>query len=251
MACERDLSVTDWQQIKNAICEGRKFALTDGGCRVLSDTLMPSGGVIYVHLQSRVDDLSAHDGGAAFDELARQGGTISSMTGLRRMLNDTRFRVTDDGVIWRDHIPLQKAASAIMMIADASVRAAAYLLDHATIKAGVPLNQRVKEALQLRFPQGRPNFSFEGRHRQHTFDYGFAVDDQTYLVQSVSPDAQSISSAIVKGLDAKQSDQSNVVPIFAYDPAEKWLSGSLGMLDLGGFGMTVEALRRGSLPLAA
>lgn len=241
----------DWQQVKTAICDGRRFTVTDGGCRVLSDTLMPSGAMIHVHIQSRIDDLSAHDNGAAFDELARHGGTIATMSGLRKMLAETRFRVTDDGVIWRDHIKIEKAATAIMMVADASVRAAAYLLDHATIKAGVPLNQRVKEALQLRFPQGRPNYTFEGKHRQHTFDYGFAVQDRTYLVQSVIPDPSSVSSAIVKGLDAREAEQSNVVAIFAYDPADKWPSGSLGMLDLGGFGMTVEALKRGDLPLAA
>jgi hypothetical protein len=241
----------DWQRVKSAICEGRRFALTDGGCRVLSDTLMPSGGLIYVHFQSRIDDLSAHDNGAAFDELSRHGGSIPNLAGLRRMLAETRFRVTDDGIIWRDHIAFDKAASAITMIADASHRAASFLVDHAIIKAGVPLNQRVKEALHHRFPQGRSNFAFEGKHRQHTFDYGFAVDDRTYLVQSVNPDPQSVSSAIVKGLDARQAEQSNVVPIFAYDPADKWPSGSLGMLDLGGFGMTVDALKRSTLPIAA
>jgi hypothetical protein len=241
----------DWQHVRTAICEGRRFSETDGGCRVLSDTLMPSGGLIYVHFQSRIDDLSAHDNGAAFDELARHGGTISGIAGLRRMLADTKFRVTDDGVIWRDHIAFDKAATAIMLIADASVRAASYLIDHATIKAGVPLNQRVKEALHARFPHGRANYSFEGKHRQHTFDYGFAIDDSTYLVQSVNPDPQSVSAAIVKGLDAREAEQSNVVPIFAYDPQDKWMSGSLGMLDLGGFGMSVDALRRGTLPLAA
>lgn len=241
----------DWQRVKSVICEGRRFTLTDGGCRVLADTIMPSGGLIYVHLQSRVDDLSAHDNGAAFDELSRHGGTISGLSGLRRLLAETNFRVTDDGVIWRDHIAIDKAANAITMIADASFRAATYLLDHATLKTGIPLNERVKRALHLRFPQGRENFTFEGKHRQHTFDYGFAVDGSVYLVQSVNPDPQSVSAAIVKGLDAREGDKANVVPIFAYDPADRWPSGSLGMLDLGGYGMTVEALKQSALPLAA
>ncbi len=151
-------------------------------------------------------------------------------------------------MIWRDHIKIEKAAMAIMMVADASVRAA-YLLDYATIKAGVPLNQRVKEASQLRFPQGHPNDTLEGKHRQHTFDYCFAVQDRTYRVQSVIPDPSSVSSAIVKGLDARDAEQSNGVAIFAYDPSDKLPPGSLGILHFGGFGMTAEALKRGDLPL--
>lgn len=241
----------DWQQVKAAICEGRRFRLTDAGCRVLADTLMPSGAMVYVHIQSRSDSLSAHDGGAAFDELARTGGTISSLAGLNRMLSETNFRVTEDGVIWRDRIPIDKAATAIVLVSDASVRAARYLIEHASVKSGPPLSQRVKEALQVRFPNGRANFSFEGRHRQHTFDYGFVTQDRTYLVQAVSPDSTSISAAIVKGLDAQEAEHGNVVPIFAYDPSEKWLSGALGMLNLGGTRMTVDALKQSALPLAA
>ncbi len=51
---------------------------------------MPSGAIIH-HIPSRIDDLSAYDNGAAFDELARHGGTIATVAEQRKMLAETGF----------------------------------------------------------------------------------------------------------------------------------------------------------------
>lgn len=193
----------DWEKIKATICEGRRFSLTDSGRSVLTDTLMPSGAAIYVHIQSRGDCLSAHDAGAAFDELARQGGEIKSLRGVRAMLHETKFRLTNDGLVWRDRMPQERAADLVSIVADASFRAASYLLDHARLPASLPLDRRIKDLLKVRFPTGRPNFVVEGKHRQHTFDFGVVVGDQTHLMQAVTPDPSSVPSAIVKGIDAQ------------------------------------------------
>ena len=71
------------------------------------------------------------------------------------------------------------------------------------------------------------------------------------LLQAVSPDQSSVSAAIVKGIDAKEAPGSNVVPLFVYDPADHWQSGTLGMLDFGGRGIAIDAIQSGTLPLAA
>lgn len=242
----------DWQRIKDAICAGRQFAVADGQCRVLSDTLMPSGALIYVHLQARQGGcLSGHDGGAAFDELARHGGDIRSLAGVRRLMHETEFAVSDDGLIWRHHIPEDRAFDAISLVADASVRAALFLSEKAKLTHADPLDRRLKDLLRIRFPQGRPNFSIQGRNRQHTFDFGVNIGGQMVLLQAVSPDQSSVSAAIVKGIDAKEAPGSNVVPLFVYDPADHWQSGTLGMLDFGGRGIAIDAIQSGTLPLAA
>jgi hypothetical protein len=59
------------------------------------------------------------------------------------------------------------------------------------------------------------------------------VGSETLLVQAVTPDSNSVSSAIVKALDAREAD-SNVVPIFVYDEKDRWQSDAFGMLELGG-----------------
>jgi len=236
----------DWKSVKTAICEGRRFTETADGCSVVSDTLMPSGGVIKVHFVAKTDHLMAHDGGAAFDELARHAVEISSLRGVRRMLAETNFNLNDDGTVWRDRFKINEAPIAVALIADASVRAAAYMMAKGKVRGGAPLDQRLRDELRRRFPDGHPNYEFAGKHRQHRFDFGMQDGDRTILVQSVSPEQSSIASAILKGLDAK-AEGSNVVPIFVFDRHDRWSSGSLGMLDLGGRSMEIDAALGGQL----
>lgn len=237
----------DWQRVKTAICEGRLFTQTAEGCRVTSDTLMPSGGTIKVHFVAKTDHLMAHDGGAAFDELARNAVEISSMRGVRKMLAETGFNLSDDGVIWRDRFTIDEAHIAVALIADASLRAANYMTAKGKVRSTPPLDQRLRDELRRLFPLGHQNFEFAGKHRQHKFDFGVEHGEQTFLVQSVSPEQSSIASAILKGLDVKAADSANVVPIFVFDRNDKWSSGSLGMLDLGGKSMDIDAALGGRL----
>lgn len=241
----------DWQGVKSAICEGREFSVEADGCRVLSDTLMPSGALIYIHFQARTDHLMAHDGGAAFDELARHAVQISGMRGVRDMLSETGFQISTDGTIWRERFSVAEAPVAVSLVADASVRAAAYMMSRGKVRTAPPLDERVRSAMKERFPQGRSNFEFSGRHRQHKFDFGLIDDNRTILVQAVNPEQSSIASAIVKGLDAQAVEGTNVIPIFVFDPADHWSSGSLNMLGLGGRRVEISAISAGNLPLAA
>ena len=241
----------DWHRVKKTVCEGRGFQEAGDGYRVLSDTIMPSGGAIYVHLQSRTDHLMAHDGGAAFDEITRHGVEIAALRGVRGMLAKTGFNLADDGTIWRDQFAIEDAHLAIGLVADASSRAASYMLAHGRVPHGVALDQRVRDTMRARFPAGHPNYEFTGLNRQHKFDFGFMQGDKIILVQAVNPDQSSIASAIVKGLDSQAAENSNVVPIFVFDPNDHWTSGSLNMLELGGRRMEIGALKDGNLPLAA
>lgn len=241
----------DWQRVKAAICAGRGFTASDLGCSVLSDTIMPSGGAIHIHFEARTDHLMAHDGGAAFDELARHAVEVRSLRGVRRMLEETGFGLSDDGLVWRDRFSIDEAHIAVALVSDASARAAAYMLGRGKVIAGAPLDQRLRDAMRNRFPAGRQNFEFAGRHRQHKFDFGIVQDGRTILLQSVNPEQSSIASAIVKGLDATAAENSNVIPIFVFDPADHWTSGSLSMLGLGGRSVEIGAAVNGQLPLAA
>lgn len=224
----------DWAGIRRRICEARRFSETPEGLRLLSDIIMPSGGVVWVTIQPRGTTFSAHDNGAAFNELARHAGEVSDLRGVRRMLAETNFRLTNDGVIWCDDLVESNIAECVSFIADASLRAAEYLISHATVTGRVRLDSRVKDALRIRYPQGRPDYVIQGLNRQHTFDFGVAVDDELVVVQSVTPDAHSISAAIVKGLDASKSRDAKVRSILVYDPSDDWGSDRLNMLQLAG-----------------
>ena len=241
----------DWQMIKERICEGRKFTLTGQGCRVLSDTIMPSGGAVYIHMLSRQGSLFVHDGGAAVDELARHGVDVSSTVGVRKMLKQTKFGLSNEGQVFRERVDLDQAAVGIALVADASLRAATYMLARATGAQVRPLDRQVKDALRVRYPTGRPDYSFNGKNRQHTFDFGVTVEGETFLVQAVSPDRASISAAIVKAIDAREAPGGNVHPIFVFDPHAEWKAGDLNMLEFGGVSMEVGRIEREALPLAA
>ncbi len=237
----------DWQLVKSIICDGRGFSVDGNTCQVLADTLMPSGALIHIHLQAKTDHLMAHDGGGAFDELSRHAVDIRSLRGVRAMLSEVGFKVSDSGVIYRDRFPVEKAHDAICLTADASFRAASFMLAHGKVSGNVPLDRKLQDAMRARFPHGHANFTFAGKHRQHKFDFGFEDHGKTVLLQSVNPEQSSISSAIVKGLDATASGESNVVPIFVFDPADEWSSGSLNMLALGGRQVEIGAIQRGEL----
>ena len=71
------------------------------------------------------------------------------------------------------------------------------------------------------------------------------------LVQAVSPDMSSVSSAVLKALDAKQAPNVRVRPILVFDRKAGWNSSELNMLELGGEGMEFERLEREIAPLAA
>ena len=195
---------------------------------------MPSGGLVWVTIQARGDLYTAHDGGAAFDELARQAAEVSSFVGLRKMLSETNFRLTDDGVIWCDGLSQEAVADCASFVGDASLRAAQYLLANSSVPGGARLDSRVKDALRLRYPEGHPDFVLQGLNRQHTFDFGVTLRDEIIVVQAVTPEAGSISAAIVKGLDATKAPNIRVRPVFIYDPADDWGSDRLNMLGLAG-----------------
>jgi hypothetical protein len=241
----------DWESIRKAICDGRQFSSNEQGARVLSDIIMPSGGMVFVNLQFRHGSLFGHDGGSAFDELAKHGMEVGSMMGVRRMLAKTSFRVSDDGLIWRDRVDPASASLLVSLVADASLRAAQYLLARGRFSTAAPLDQRVKDTMRRRFPGGRTNFAFQGKNRQQVFDFGIVVEGKTVLIEAVTPDSASVSAAIVKGLDASQAPGANVIPLFVYDPSDEWKSGSLNMLQFGGTGISIDRISEGSLPIAA
>lgn len=241
----------DWAQVRHQICAARRFTEVDQGVRVVSDAIMPSGAVVYIHLQSRGDCLAVHDGGAAFDELARHAAEIKTLVGVRRMFSDTSLRVADDGFIWLDRVAIQNVGVALSILSDASVRAANYMLSRATVDAREKLDKRVKSKLHELYPAGHSNFTLKGLHRHHTFDFGVNIDGKTFVVEAVTPEQNSISSAVVKGLDAQKTDEHKrmVVPVFVIDRDDDWESDSLNLLSLGGSHMSYDRLEHQRHPL--
>ena len=242
--------MTDWQAIRTAICEGRRFALTEQGAKVLSDTIMPSGMAISIHIEQRSSGLFLHDGCAAFDELARHGLGFSKDGLLASMLRKTNFGVSE-GMVYRERVPLDDIAVGIAITADASFRAATYMLENADAPKVKPLDVRVRDALRLRYPMGRPNFVVEGKNRQHTFDFGVVIDGETVLVEAVVPESAAINAAIVKALDVAGSDTIKARSVFVYDPLARWKSGQLSLLNLGGQPIEADRLNSATPLLAA
>lgn len=241
----------DWQQIRQALCDGRHFSSTARGYSAIADTMMPSGAVIEVFMQADHQYVTLHDGGAAFDELARHGREVRTLRGVRNLLREIGLRVTDDGTIFMDRVEPENVAGALAVIADASLRSAYYLLQHAAPLHRVRLDRRVKDILRLQFPNGRAEYSFEGKRRQHTFDFGFELDQHVILVEAVTPDITSISSAIVKSMDATNADRGRARPILVYDRDDEWNSADLGLLSDHGKAVAFDRLTQADWLLAA
>lgn len=241
----------DWQSIQRTLCAAREFAQVHDGYRVLADTLMPSGGLIHVHIQMRDGVLSMHDNGAAFDELALYGAELKSNVGIRRFLGETAFELTNDGTIFRHGIAPEDVAVGVSLVADASLRAANFMLSHAKIQTGQPLDVRLKAAMIRRYPSGRANFKFDGKARQQRFDYGLEIDDQVVLVEAVSPDLSSVNAAIVKSLDARNSIAARARPILVYDERDHWPADALNLLAMAGERVSFKSIDGGQFKIAA
>lgn len=241
----------DWQLVKEALCAGRRFTHTQPGFSALADTMMPSGASIEIFMQPDHEFLKLHDNGAAFDELARTGREIRSTVGLRRLVEASGCRLSENGQIFLDRLEPEKVGVGFAILADCSLRSAHYLIEHSTIMKRVALDARVKEALLARFPDGRPNWTVQGAKRQHRFDFGVLLDGETVVVQTVTPDSSSISSAIVKGLDARAAPNTKVRPVLVYDADDHWSGENLAMLAYGGEPISADRAMQGRLSLAA
>lgn len=241
----------DWQSVKEALCAGRRFTQTQPGYSAMADTMMPSGATIEIFMQPDHEFLKLHDNGAAFDELARTGREVRSTAGLRRLVESSGCRLSTNGQIFLDRLEPEKVSAGFAILADCSLRSAHYLIEHSTFMKRVALDVRVKEALLSHFPEGRPNWTVQGAKRQHRFDFGVHLDGETVVVQTVTPDSSSISSAIVKGLDARAAPNAKVRPVLVYDAGDHWSGENLAMLAYGGEPISTDRALQGRLSLAA
>lgn len=242
----------DWQSVKAALCEGRRFTATARGYSVIADTMMPSGGVIEIFLQSDRELLTLHDGGAAFDELARNGLEARSLSGVRRLADEIGCRLNDDGALFMDRVPIGKIAGSVAVLADLSLRSALFLQQHAAKRRRSNLDARIQATLILRFPEGRANYIFQGRRRQHSFDFGYEAEGHTVLVEAVTPESATINAAIVKSMDSSKAEEGRAFPILVYDASDGWNSDALGLLAYsGGRVLSIDYLREGDLLEAA
>jgi len=241
----------DWQLVREALCAGRRFTPTQPGYSALADTMMPSGASIEIFMQPDHEFLKLHDNGAAFDELARTGREIRSMSGLRRIVEASGCRLSPNGQIFLERLEPEKVSVGVAILADCSLRSALYLIEHSAVVKRDALDARVKEALRAHFPSGRPNWTVQGAKRQHRFDFGLELDGETVVVQTVTPYGSSISSAIVKGLDARKAPNSKIRPILVYDAEDHWSGENLAMLAYGGEPISSVRALEGKLNIAA
>lgn len=241
----------DWAKIRRSICDARRFRITPEGMSLIADTIMPSGMIIRVHIQPDHNKFTLHDGGAAFDELARSGRAVSSMVGVRRLLAEINLRMTDDGEIFMDQVEEDQLGVAISVLADASFRAASFLAAHSKAQRASPLDRQLRDLLRLRHQNGVSNTRIQGRNRQHKFDFSFETRGQTIAVDAVTPDITAINAAVVKTLDVLQSPDRLVKPVLVYDADDNWNSALLNTLAMGGGEyVSFNAVREG-LQLAA
>lgn len=242
----------DWQEIRRALCDARSFKPVHDGHSVRADTIMPSGAVIRVHIQLRGGLLSIHDNGAAFDELARHGGELKSNAGVKRMLAETNFELMPTGEIFRHGFNPQDVGLGVALVADASFRAANFMLAHAKVSTGLPLDVRLKNAMLKRYPKGRADFKVDGKARLQKFDFGLQAENELVVLEAVSPDLSSVNAAIVKSLDVKQSADVRARPIMVYDDSQDhWPADAMNLLAMAGERVSFRSLDAGQFLLAA
>lgn len=212
--------------------------ISKGDCvAVPTHCLRADGAVVRVIVKGGGDAFVVHDDGGAMDELADVGGHIpEAITILRRHFSDQGLRVTDAGSIASPQVPLADLAPTIALIANASKEAGEFLLGRWRPVVARNFRAALRKLLEAEFNNVSTGYTVPGAStKQHRFDFAIERDGGNVIVlDAVFNDANSIRSAIVRGIDVAKAESPNVKLRLVYDDDADWSAEDLNLLQLGG-----------------
>lgn len=237
MANSNPASVMLLSSVQSALA-GWPAPVSKGDCiAVPTHCLRADGAVIRVIIKGGENSFIVHDDGGAMDELADVGGHIpEAITLLRRQFSDQGFRISEAGAITSPAVPLSDLAPTIALIANASKEAGEFLLGRWRPVVARNFRAVLRKLLEAEFPHVSTGFTVAGAStKQHKFDFAIERDGGSVIVlDAVFNDANSIRSAIVRGIDVAKAEAPNVKLRLVYDDDADWSAEDLNLLQLGG-----------------
>lgn len=172
---------------------------TAEGARILTHCLYPNFERVAVYVQTHLDGYLVHDGGAGFDFAFDEGYNPTAMKALMRDFSALYGADTDDHRIYARARSPDWLSNVVLSVANASASAATSLMVGATEDRTEEREFREKAYLALcdAFKSDHVPRRLKRRGRTgklYTFSFGVNFKDEIALVDTVTPNAISVSS---------------------------------------------------------
>ena len=212
----------------------------------------PSNACVQVFVEGGSDNFVVSDGGGALQVASTLGlGDLDIEKHLRAAARNGCALVNSSGWIFARGATRDSLTSYVSTIAECSKAAAVSCARHFKPDAKVSFKREVAEELVLSFHKRleRKVTLIGHSNKPHKFDFGLrGGGDQIIVIDAVTPDANSINSAIVSHLDVTRANLPHVQQRVVYDDRYKWRAADLSLLTVGatpiGFTQAVSSLAR-------
>lgn len=240
--------------VKAALHKWPEPRVGDRGVSVPTHCLYPSNSVVKVVVEGGEGQFVVDDNAGAIEELDSVKAAPRNSAGLvARIVRPLGLQVSERGAIFSSGVALSELEATIVLVANASKSAAEYLLD--VVKPPRRnLRSVVEHILEKEFKSKwtRDSKVVGASNKQHKFDYVVQLKgDRQLLLDVVSPEANSINSAVVAHLDVHQGHDEKLEQRIVYDDQQSWSTSDLALLKVGARAVPLSRLEQALDMLAA
>lgn len=205
---------------------------------VPTHVLYPSRTLVRTYVECDGMSVRVSDCGGAFKEVCDAGAfQFDVLKLLRSHASEWDLKVSADGFLVSEKMPLANLAELVAWVAAASRDSADYLLSK--------MASRIKRSdfridldkfLEGRFPTHlKRNKMVTGESNKiHKFDYFVSLNgSHGILIDAVLNDASSINSSVVSNLDVARTSREGLLQRIVYDDREDWKASDLSLVRVG------------------
>lgn len=200
-------------------------------------SLYPSNAPVQVMIEGGVSNFIVSDGGGALTELHAVGGhSVRAIRYMREACAHAGLKVSPSGWIYSSINSEKMLATTIALVADASRTAAINMIRHFKPEADYNFKLEFERFIENSFARQieRKGKLLGASNKSHSFDYIIDIKEVGKVaIDAVTPDANSINSAIVAHLDLSNAHRKDVRQFIVYDDRAKWRASDLALLSVG------------------
>jgi hypothetical protein len=221
--------------VQEHLSKASEIMIEDDGVTIPTQVLYPSNSAVLVHVTGGRETCRVSDRGGALQTALSHGVSIPNVADwLLNVSKGPMLTASSSGQIVSRELPIGDVASAIALVARASVDAVQYALSHYTLKRDRLLVQSTSEAIAREF--GKSNVlrdaHFTGQsNRVYRFDFAVPLHvGRHLLIDNVTSNANSINAKAIAHLDVSRISDSGPIHAIVYDPEEEWNAADINLL---------------------
>lgn len=219
--------------IERGLGEVSSVKLVSDGVLATTHCMYPSNGLVRVLVRGGNRTVVASDEGGALSE-ATSAGIEPHERALAHLVKDQGLTIRD-GVIYTPQMPIEAAALAVLLVANASQEVARWLFEHTKIRRSRDFKALLSDFLLKRFDKRVSPASIAGHsNKLHKFSNVIELEGHRRLiVDPVANEASSINARVVANLDVMAVKNPLIIQRLVYDDEDEWTTADLNLLQVG------------------